>query len=66
MQDLFSRQVVGFSMQKHMRACLVADALGMAWLRCKPVKSSGLMFHSDRGSQYGSEVYQTELTRFGI
>jgi transposase InsO family protein len=64
--DLFSRQVVGFSMQAHMRTSLVADALRMAWFRRKPVKSSGLIFHSDRGSQYCSEVYQTELTRFGI
>lgn len=64
--DLFSRQVVGFSMQPHMRTSLVTDALRMAWFRRKPVKSSGLIFHSDRGSQYCSEVYQTELTRFGM
>ena len=38
----------------------------MAWFRRKPVKSSDLIFHSDRGSQCCSAVYQTELTRFGI
>jgi len=64
--DLFSRQVVGFSMQPHMRSSLVTDALRMAWFRRKPLKSSGLIFHSDRGSQYCSEAYQAELTRFGI
>lgn len=39
------------SMQAHMRASLVADALRMAWFRRKPLNSSGLIFHSDRGSQ---------------
>jgi putative transposase len=31
--DLFSRQVVGWSMQPHMQASLVTDALRMAWFR---------------------------------
>lgn len=53
-------------MQAHMRTSLVTDALRMAWFRRKSAKSSGLIFHSDRGSQYCSEVYQSELTRFGI
>ena len=47
--DLFSRQVVGWSMQPHMQASLVTDALRMAWFRRQP--SLGLVFHSDRGSQ---------------
>jgi putative transposase len=34
--DLFSRQVVGWSMQPHMRASLVTDALRMAWFRRHP------------------------------
>lgn len=64
--DLFNRQVVGFSMQKHMRSSLVTDALRMAWFRRKPNKDDSLIFHSDRGSQYCSEAYQTELQRFNI
>jgi putative transposase len=64
--DLFSRQVVGFSIQKHMRSSLVTDALRMAWFRRKPSKAQPLIFHSDRGSQYCSETYQAELTRFNI
>ena len=48
--DLFSRQVVGFSMQAHMWTSLVTDALRMAWFRRKPLKLSGLIYHSDRGS----------------
>jgi transposase InsO family protein len=38
----------------------------MAWFRRKPNKADSLIFHSDRGSQYCSEVYQTELKRFNI
>jgi transposase InsO family protein len=64
--DLFNRQVVGFSMQKNMRSSLVTDALRMAWFRRKPNKTDSLIFHSDRGSQYCSEAYQAELTRFNI
>ena len=64
--DLHSRQVVGFSMQSHMRANIVIDALRMAWFRRKPSKDSGLIFHSDRGSQYCSYDYQAELAGFGI
>ncbi len=43
--DLFSRQVVGWSMQPHMQASLVTDALRMAWFRRQP--EPGLVFHSD-------------------
>ena len=53
-------------LQAHMRTSLVADALPRAWFRRNPAKSSGLIFHSDRGSQYCSEAYQAELTRFSI
>ena len=46
--DLFSRQVVGWSLQSHMQASLVKDALAMAWWRRRPPE--GLIFHSDCGS----------------
>ena len=46
--DLFSRQVVGWSIREHMQASMVADALRMAWFRRRRVP--GLIFHSDRGS----------------
>lgn len=42
--DLFSRQVVGWSLQPHMQTSLVKDALAMAWWRRRP--ESGLIFHS--------------------
>ena len=47
--DLFSRQVVGWSLKPHMQTSLVKDALTMACLRRRP--AAGLIFHSDRGSQ---------------
>jgi putative transposase len=60
--DLFSRQVVGWSMQDHMRASLVTDALRMAWFRRRP--EAGLIFHSDRGSQYCGDEFQGALKEY--
>ena len=52
--DLFSRKVVGWSMLRpkrtHMQASMVTDALRMAWFNRRP--PPGLVFHSDRDSQY--------------
>jgi len=62
--DLFSRQVVGFSMGERMTRGLVIDALRMAWFRRRP--APGLIFHSDRGSQYASEDFQRHLAAFGM
>jgi transposase InsO family protein len=62
--DLFSRLVVGWSMQPHMQTSLVTDALRMAWFRRQP--APGLIFHSDRGSQYCSHSFQAALTSYGM
>ena len=62
--DLFSRQVVGWSMQPHMQTSLVSDALRMAWFRRHP--DPGLIFHSDRGSQYCSHAFQDVLKGYGM
>ena len=62
--DLFSRQVVGWSMQPHMQTGLVLDALRMAWFRRRP--AAGLIFHSDRGSQYCGHAFQDELKDYGM
>lgn len=62
--DLFSRMVVGWSVQRHMRAELVDNALKMA-LRRRDVKP-GLLFHSDRGSQYSSAKFRKTLQEFGV
>ena len=60
--DLFSRQLVGWSMRDNMQTNAVTDALRMAWFRRRP--EPGLIFHSDRGSQYCSHEFQSELKRF--
>ncbi len=62
--DLFSRQVVGWSMQPHMKAELVTDALRMAWFRRRP--AAGVIVHSDRGSQYCSGLFQDALQAYGM
>ena len=61
--DLHSRQVVGWSLQAHMQSSLVKDALLMACWRRRPGK--GLIFHSDRGSQYCSHDFQSTLQAWG-
>ena len=62
--DLYSRQVVGWSMAEHMRTSLVNDALMMAIWRRKPPR--GLLWHSDRGSQYAAEAHRLLLQQQGI
>ena len=63
-QDLFSRRVVGWSMDATMTSRLVADALAMAVSSRRP--GEGVLAHSDRGSQYASEHYQRVLAGEGI
>ncbi|MBT9100263.1 IS3 family transposase [Methylovulum psychrotolerans] len=62
--DLYSRQVVGWSMAEHMRTKLVNDALLMAIWKRKPDK--GLLWHTDRGSQYASESHRALLKQHSI
>ena len=62
--DLYSRLVVGWAMSERMTAHLVCDALQMAlWRRRMP---TGVIVHSDRGSQYCSAAYQTLIKRHGL
>jgi putative transposase len=62
--DLFSRQVVGWSMNKRISKQLVMDALRMGVWRRRP--DAGLIFHSDRGSQYCSNDFQELLKTNGM
>jgi transposase InsO family protein len=64
--DLFSRKVVGWSMRPDMQRNLVIDALEMAWFGRNPGTKAGLIFHSDRGSQYASEDFSEVLKEHGI
>ena len=62
--DLYSRRVVGWSMQSSMTSQLVIDALMMAILRRG--KPESLLHHSDQGSQYTSDQFQRLLVEQGI
>lgn len=62
--DLFNREVVGWSLKPRMTADIVTDALSMAWFRRKP--ASGVIFHSDRGSQYASQAMTARLAEYGM
>lgn len=62
--DLFSRRIVGWSMQASLHKALVLDALRMAFGRRRP--APGLLHHSDRGSQYASVEFQEALGGAGI
>jgi len=62
--DLYSRRVVGWSMQQTMTAQLVMDALLMAVFRRGRPKA--VLHHSDQGSQYTSEDFQRLLESHGI
>jgi len=62
--DLYSRAIVGWSMDSRINANLVNDALLMAIWKRKP--SKGLIFHSDRGSQYASDSFRSILNLHGV
>jgi transposase InsO family protein len=62
--DLFSRAVVGWAMDSRMKTDLVKDAMLMAIWKRKPAQ--GLIFHSDRGSQYASDNYRETLKTHGV
>jgi putative transposase len=62
--DLFSRKIIGWSMNSNMKADLVNNAMLMAIWQRKP--SKGLMWHTDRGSQYCSESHSKLIRQHGI
>jgi putative transposase len=62
--DCFSRKIVGWQLQRHLRAELVLDALEMANGLRRPLP--GLIAHSDRGSQYTSLAYTDRLDELGL
>ncbi|GLS91791.1 hypothetical protein GCM10007916_28610 [Psychromonas marina] len=62
--DLYSREVIGWSLSKRMTVDLVERALQMAINIRRP--EPGLMFHSDRGSQYTSGRFTQLLSKYKI
>ncbi|EGQ7938980.1 IS3 family transposase [Vibrio vulnificus] len=62
--DLYSRQVVGWSMDTRMAATLVSDALSMALFRRGFPEQ--VIVHSDRGSQYCSKDYRELISTYNL
>ncbi|WP_242606361.1 IS3 family transposase [Protofrankia symbiont of Coriaria ruscifolia] len=58
--DLHSRAVVGWAAADHMRTSLITDALDNALTRRQP--PPGVIFHSDRGTQYTSQEFSLRLS----
>ena len=63
--DAFSRRVIGWALDKHLRASLAIEALGMAITARRPVPGS-LIHHSDRGVQYACGEYAAMLETHDI
>ncbi|GLR65009.1 hypothetical protein GCM10007878_24480 [Marinospirillum insulare] len=62
--DLYSRRIIGWAINKRMTSDLVLQSVKQAyWLRGHP---KGVIFHSDRGSQYTSKKLKKSLTKLGI
>ena len=64
-EDLASRRILGLSMASHMRATLVGDALSEA-VGIRGSDVAGVVFHSDRGTQYTSEEFAELCHRHGV
>jgi putative transposase len=62
--DLYSRKIIGWSLRDRLTKELVIAALDMA-VKERNI-SADLLIHSDRGSQYASELYQLLLLKHGI
>ena len=62
--DLYSRRIVGWQIDKPMTTDLISKALVKAYNLRQPPK--GLVFHSDRGSQYTSKCFGKLLKGYGI
>ena len=62
--DLFSRRVVGWSMQSRMTTDLALQALLSAVWRRKP--KSKILIHSDQGAQFTSKVWQSFLSKHNL
>ena len=62
--DCFSRRIIGWAMADHMRASLICDALEMA--ATNTTFAPGVIFHSDRGTQYTSSEFAACCRRLNV
>jgi transposase InsO family protein len=63
-KDLFNGEIVGYALEPRITRDLVIRSLCMAVVTKKP--EAGLIHHSDRGSQYCSQGYQSLLEKFNM
>jgi transposase InsO family protein len=64
-EDLFSRRLLGYAMSEHHDAALTVASLQMA-VTIRGGDVDGVIFHSDRGSEYTAARYQAECRRHGV
>lgn len=62
--DLFNREIIGWSMAETLHQSLVLNALQQAIGKRRPF--SGILFHSDRGSQYAANAVRDVLKQYGF
>lgn len=62
--DLCSRRIVGWCARDYLRSDLVVEALDSALAARRG--THGIIFHSDRGSQYGSSAFRQRLRAAGM
>ena len=63
--DLFSRRLLGYAMSEHHDADLVIASLRMA-AATRGGTVDGVIFHSDRGSEYTSQAYENACLCLGV
>lgn len=63
--DIATRRLVGWSINTHMRTELVIDALEAA-VAARGGRVDGVIFHTDKGSQYGSAAFGAVCDRHGV
>lgn len=62
--DLYSRRIIGLAISPRMTTDLILQSMRQAyWLRKRP---QGVIFHSDRGSQYTSKLLKKESVKMNI
>jgi putative transposase len=64
-EDLFSRRLLGYAMSEHHDAALTVASLQMAVVT-RGGDVDGVIFHSDRGSEYTAARYQAECRKHGV
>ena len=62
--DVFNRQIVGWSMDDRLSHGILADALHKALRQRRP--EAGVLFHSDRGTQYASYAFRDLMEQYGF